>query len=283
MKNLELISFIFDVEFVWGYVCNVAGFSKSPSPYLLSPPTTVIGAIGAQIAKERELGENKGKKVISILLAGLKAIGLRPLNFRPVAFQDASSIIAVKITSGKLRPDPLAKDKKRPFDTVGRGKVSAVSQDENAPTLRVGVVFDLSLLESSELTLSGKDLEEAIWRINRIGSKESVCSVTEVKKLVPQVIREGELVTKYSHPAASLEGVSSTGKWFFETYLDPFHPELRREYSPFKFFYGIKTSPALRPFRVPICPDSKIRGKLTSNYEAYSLRGNFNIIIGPRR
>ncbi|MCD6348545.1 MAG: type I-A CRISPR-associated protein Cas5, partial [Candidatus Korarchaeota archaeon] len=118
------LAFSADVEFTWGHASRQAGMSKSPSSFLYPPPTTVIGAVAASIGRRLGWGEDRGREIMRLIASKLLAISLRPLNFFPMRFQDINRILAVKVTSGKLYPNPL--DIPKSFDAPARGKTAFI-------------------------------------------------------------------------------------------------------------------------------------------------------------
>lgn len=242
-----MIGYIVDVEFVWGFQARIAGLSKTPPSFYYPPPTTFLGALAEVIAKDYKIGESKGREIISKLSENLLAIGWRPINCIPLKYADINRILAIKITSGVLYPDP--KDLAKSFDSPARGKTILSALDNNAPKIRWFLVF-----KNDQFKFNGDKIkveEDIFWRIHRLGSKESRVSVVDVTKTDIEVTKN-KVITNYSFPIE--DGISlamkKRGKWEFEVYINPF--EVRT--------YDDKENPVINyiagkralPFRIPI-------------------------------
>jgi len=222
--------YIFDVEFCWGFQACIAGLSKTSPSFYYPPPTTVLGAIAETLAKEYKIGEDKGRELIPKLSEELLALGVRPLNCTPMRYEDINRRIAVKVTGGKLYPDP--KDLKGSFDSPASGKTILSTLDENAPKLRFFAVFNDC--EVSFRNLKVRLNENAFWKIHRIGTKESIVSVSEVKKIEKLSVVNGPVKTNYSFP--KLDGIKPIKKlqdrWEYENYVNPFRI---KKYNPIDY------------------------------------------------
>ncbi len=240
-----MIGFIVDTEFVWGFQARVVGLSKTSPSFYYPPPTTFLGALAEVIAKENGIGESKGREVMAKLSEKLLAIGVKPLNCKPIKYEDLNRIIAVKITSGVLYPNPS--DFAKSFDSPARGK-TVLTSFEGPPTLRWFIVFG-----DSNLNLNGKQKKisgDLFWKIHRLGSKESVVSVTEVRSFEPEKV-EGRIKTTYSFPSKNVEILKeeTPRNWVYEVYTNPF------EFSdPVRDYIEGRN---ILPFKVPIMNRAK--------------------------
>lgn len=227
------MAYLFEVEFCWGFQARIVGFSKTSPSFYYPPPTTILGAIAESIAREHGLGEHKGKELISALSKNLRAIGVKPLNFMPVKYEDINRIIAIKKTREKYYPDPS--DLKGSFDSPATGKTMCSPLTDDAPKLRVFLVFNSADIEFDDKKFNLS--QDAFWKIHRLGTKESVVSVLNVEVLTPTIEREKTVVTNYSFPLMS--GVTQKqildGRWEQEEYLDPFKLDM---YYPLKYHKG---------------------------------------------
>ena len=219
----EYTAYIVDTEFVWGYQTNVAGLSKTPPSFTYPPPTTFLGAITEAIAKRKGLGESSYIRTLNELVEPLLAIAIKPKNIYPLKTLDINRVIAVRSSSVKLpsgksiqvqHPDPEHIDKA--FDAPARGKTVA-SPVGGPPTITWILVF-----AKEPASLDARDL----WRIHRLGTKESVVSVTRVEKTKATVAEEGKARTEYSVPLRYVKSfVPKIGsEWIIESYADPFRP-----------------------------------------------------------
>lgn len=244
---MKTSAFIVDVEFVWGFQARIAGLSKTSPSFYYPPPTTFLGALGESIARKLGLGESAGRGIISSLGRDLLALGIRPINCVPIKYEDINKIIAVKVTSGVLYPDP--KNITSSYDSPARGKTVIVSLDENSPTLRFLLVF-----KKDKIDLGGKTLEldeSHFWRIHRLGSKESRVSVIDVRRVDGISPEEGRIYSKYSFPV--MKGVQPLEelqrKWLYEAYINPRDVGYAERVNPVLTYMEGRS---LIPFRIPI-------------------------------
>lgn len=213
-----MIGYIVDIEFVWGFQARIAGLTKTSPSFYYPPPTTFLGALAEVIAKENNIGENEGKRIIPKLGNNLLAIGWKPLNCIPIKYADINKIIAIKETSGILYPHP--KDLVKSFDSPARGRTILSTLDNNAPKIRWFIVF-----RKNKFIFNGDEMEvnaDSFWKMHRISSKESRISVTDVKRVTPVIIKN-KSVTNYSIPVKEgMNLIRGRGEWRFEYYVDPF-------------------------------------------------------------
>ncbi len=220
-----MIGFVVDTEFVWGFQSRVVGLSKTSPSFYYPPPTTFLGAVAEVIAKDHGIGEERGREIISRLGRTLLAIGVKPVNCKPVKYEDINKIIMIsRKTSKKLNKNilfPHPADLEASFDSPARGKTVLASLDGGAAKLRWFLVFD-----STKLEIDGKRIEideDCFWKIHRLGSKESVVSVSDVKT-VDVAALGGEVETTYSFPARGVEILKeeTSRNWAYEVYINPF-------------------------------------------------------------
>ena len=273
-----MIGFKVKIEFVWGFQARIAGLSKTNPSFYYPPPTTFLGALAESIARKDDLGEKRGLEVIPALSEKLLAIGFRPLNFIPVKYEDINRILAVKITSGKLYPNPV--DLKRSFDSPARGKTITISIDNDPPRMEIVIV-----LRNNDLKVGERRIiidENYFWRIKRIGSKESIVSIVDVKKTEKISIQSsGNVITKYCLPYYDSLGKVNIIEpiWKKETYIDPFNVDVyNRDDNPVKnYIEGRK----IIQFLIPVMSRREfpeIQVELPENFVAYKIDGEY--IIG---
>jgi CRISPR-associated protein Cas5a/b/c len=270
-----MIGIRFDLEFVWGFQCKVVGLSKSSPSFYYPPPTTILGAIAEQIAKEYKIGEKRGKEIIPLLSANLLALGIKPLNCTPVKFSDINRLIALKVTGGVLypRPDDIAGS----FDAPAVGKTMLSPLEGEPPRLRAIVIFkDKTISLQSERIEIASDI---IWRVHRIGSKESLVSVIDVRDFHPNKI-EGDVDTEYSFPL--LEGVTllreDSPSWVRETVVNPFTIKSydEKQNPVIDYLQGINILQYMQPIKLAVQP--RYRVKLSPNSCGYKV--NNEQVIG---
>ncbi|MGC8912005.1 MAG: type I-A CRISPR-associated protein Cas5a [Nitrososphaeria archaeon] len=259
------IGYIFDIEFVWGFQSRIVGLSKTSPSFYYPPPTTILGAIAEAIAKEHNISESNGKKIIPLLSNNLLAIGLKPINCLPIKYEDLNRIISVKITSGELYPDP--KDLRKSFDSPASGKTIFSTFDNNSATLRCFIVFkkDKVLFDDKNIAID----ENIFWHIHRVGSKESIVSISDVKKMPNLVINKGSVTTNYSF--TKTKGVNLKNeivkRWGAENYIDPFNI---KTYVPIKdYIFRENLVEYLIPIKVSHLSEPTYYVELDNNFVCY--------------
>lgn len=244
---MSLTAFSADLEFVWGFQARIAGLSKTSPSFYYPPPTTFLGALGESIARKVGVSESAGREIIEALSRNTLAIGVRPLNCVPLKYEDINKIIAVKITSGV--PHPTPEDLIGSYDSPARGKTVMISLDDSSPALRLLIV-----LKKDEIELRGRTVrieEDHFWGIHRLGSKESMVSVIDVKKADTEA-EEGRTISKYSFPVIGnaikpIEEIQR--KWLYEVYVNPREVRYSREDTPALMYMEGRS---IIPFRIPI-------------------------------
>ena len=292
-----MIGFIVDTEFVWGFQARIVGLSKTSPSFYYPPPTTFLGAMAEVIAKENNVGEGLGRFIVNELGGNLLAIGVRPINCVPIKYEDLNRVIAVKITSGKLYPNP--EDLSKSFDSPARGKTILTSLNSEAPRLRWFLVFKERTINVQDENLKNKidaiELsEEIFWKIHRLGSKESRVCVVDVDTFDEILVSSGLVTTNYSFPATAVSTYEEVvRRWENEVYVDPFSNEIYKrekkgkkvaESGVFeKYYSGFEN---LRVFKIPIIvsienpPEYAV--KTIEGWNAYSvtLDGRREVVIG---
>ena len=269
-----MIAFKIDIEFIWGFSSNVAGLSKTPQPFLYPPPSTLIGALAASIAKRENFGENEYKTMlIPSLSRNLLAIGVKPLNCIPIRYSDINRIICISRKRGLLYPTP--KDITGSFDSPARGKTILSSIDEEPPRLRWIIVFrDKSIrFNDIEINLS----EDYIWRINRIGSKESLVSVADVEYVEEVELLANRVNTSYSFPVNKcIVLIDCRGTWVNEQYINPYN--ISGKWNPLEYYLAGRN---IVTFKVPTLLGGEpecIINISCDRYKAYKVDGE--VVIG---
>jgi CRISPR-associated protein Cas5a/b/c len=245
------IGYLIDVEFIWGFQAKIIGLSKTSPSFYYPPPTTFLGALAEVIAKENQIGENKGREIIPKIAENLLAIGLRPINCVPLKCEDLNRIIALKLTGGEIYPDP--RNLRSSFDSPASGKTIFSTYNYEAPIIRWFLVFKNETFNLNNKTI--KLDENIFWKIHRLGSRESLVSCSNVKRVKVEVIHENAF-TKYSFPLLRdlILKKEIEGRWEKEVYIDPFRI---KSYIPLKsyifsenlitYFIPMKASPLSEP------------------------------------
>ncbi len=292
-----MIGFIVDTEFVWGFQARIVGLSKTSPSFYYPPPTTFLGAMAEVIAKENNVGEDLGRFIVNELGGNLLAIGVRPINCIPIKYEDLNRVIAVKITSGKLYPNP--EDLSKSFDSPARGKTILTSLNSEAPRLRWFLVFKERTINVQDENLKNRidaiELsEEIFWKIHRLGSKESRVCVIDVNTFDEIHVSSGLVTTNYSFLATAVSTCEEVvRRWENEVYVDPFSSEIYKrekkgkkvaESGVFeKYYSGFEN---LRVFKIPIIvsienpPEYAV--KTMEDWSAYfaTLDGRREVVVG---
>ena len=215
-----MIGFIANVEFVWGFQSKIVGYSKTSPSFHYPPPTTILGALAESIAREYNIGENKGRELIPKLAQNLLALGIKPVNCIPVKFSDINRIIATKLAGGIRYPSP--RDIYGSFDAPAIGKTLMTPIDGKTPQLTIYVVFKNQTITFEKLEIN--ITKNHFWNIHRIGTKESSVSTMNVEEFEPEVSKVSSVETEYSFPL--INGVQEDEevykKWIDEVLINPF-------------------------------------------------------------
>ncbi|MGC9069356.1 MAG: type I-A CRISPR-associated protein Cas5a [Thermoprotei archaeon] len=180
--------FLFDVEFMWGFQARIAGMSKTSPSYIFPPPSSILGTLAESYARRKGFSESRSVETMRRLSSDLLVLAYRPMNAIPIVFQDLNKIIAIKTAGGITYPS-VKEDIYGSFDAPARGKTILSTINEKPPMLRIMLV----IRENSDI------ITDDIWRIKRIGSKESMVSVINVIEARPEILRD-HIITQYSFP-----------------------------------------------------------------------------------
>ncbi|MGC8696322.1 MAG: CRISPR-associated protein Cas5 [Anaerolineae bacterium] len=256
--------YIFQVEFAWGIQARMAGRTKTSPSFMFPPPTTVLGAIARGYAARMGLSESDSGRTLEALAGSTLALGVRPLNVLPSPVADLNRIIVIGQRKGVKYPNPVAVWGS--FDAPARGKTYYYVDDgagDGAPTLSFFLV-----------TCAGSILEDDIWRITRIGSKESVVSVVDVRRAELEVIsgRGTPVRTGYSVP---VEGDLSVDVRLSPPYVEHYAP-------PWSATGAAPSQASLSaPARYYVPRPGKIlRVTLDDRHSAYRDRSTGDLVVG---
>ncbi len=243
--------FIFDVEYCWGFQARIAGMSKTSPSYLFPPPSSILGAIADPYSRRKRRSESEGISTMIELSKHTVSLTFRSINAIPISFQDLSRIIAIRTSGGEEYPSTV--NVYGSFDAPARGKTILSSIDNKPPLIRIVLIIDYDLIADD------------LWRIKRIGSKESLVSVVNVEEV--QVTKIGkEVTTKYATPIVDGIQVVEKGE-FVEQFYVPVEKgklidspsKMYLESNAVKYKIGI-------PYR-----DYELRVKLNNEYAAYKV------------
>jgi CRISPR-associated protein Cas5a/b/c len=287
-----MFGIIVDTEFAWGFQARVVGLSKTTPSFYYPPPTTFLGALAEAIAKDNNIGEDLGKFIISELSRNLLAIGFKPLNCIPIKYEDLNRIIMIRVVSKNKIKSPLPDNLYGSFDSPARGKTVLSSLNDDAPQVRWFLIFknnEISV-ENNQLKLRIDKIfldEKYFWKIHRLGSKESVISVINVKKFNSdeiKIIENGKVITNYAFPKTHVkDGEEIIRKWGDEVYVNPFKDIYVDEKGILSKYYGEPDS--LTVFKIPIIisfqnPPSYVITLNNGKAYAVQYKNNQEVVIG---
>jgi len=214
------------VEFHWGYWIRRPGTSKYQGVVPIPPPTTLIGALTSSLAKTSKIpvsGEVlrlHGKGIVSpaYLLEGSILASSCYLEGIAYPWDDLNRYITLHFQA-KTRDSEEEKEAggrrylaKYRFGAIPCGKVYYPSG-----MMTISYIFSeeklRNLMNNPEV-----ELEEAAWEIQRIGSKESITTVKEVKILteLDEIQKGEEIKTKYYFPRRL--GNPKSGEYYLERF-----------------------------------------------------------------
>lgn len=215
-------------EYHWGYWVRIPGTSKQQSTLPLPPPTTLIGALTFPLAREERLKDKRNQNKISgetlfNLVGGLfeprsvasvfedAVIGASILiNGRAMMWEDINKYTTVHFqTTTKSNPEEKAAGGRRYLDKYRSGAINSGKVFYPKGKATLFYVINEELISHAILPPWDKHLEEASWEISRIGSKESIFSVANVKFIELSCKSERHVRTKLYFPATAGEIDSS--------------------------------------------------------------------------
>jgi CRISPR-associated protein Cas5a/b/c len=201
-------------EYHWGFWIRSPGTSKYQSTTPIPPPTTLIGAIAFPLIKRGVLKLN-GQQIMG------ETIKLEESNILSPAAVLEKYIVC---TSAYLDNIAIIWEDLSRYNTLLFQETTKDKEDEKLAggrrylmkyrtgALPVGKVFypggvltaafliDKSMSKILDGNLES-ELEKSAWEITRVGSKESIVSVTDVKISEARLLKEKKVKTKYYFPA----------------------------------------------------------------------------------
>ncbi|BBG24971.1 CRISPR-associated protein Cas5 2 [Sulfuracidifex tepidarius] len=244
--------YVFDVEYCWGFQARIAGMSKTSSSYLFPPPSTILGAIAESYNVRKGRSESESVSTVVKLSKEILSLTFKSLNAIPISFQDLNKVIAIRTSAGEEYPSTVEVYKS--FDAPARGKTILSSLDDSPPSLRVVLI-----VRDSDITV------DDLWRIKRIGSKESLVSVTNVNEHDVKGVGK-EFETDFAIPVLDEVEIHSLGEFLYQFYVPVDGGSLVD--SPWKMYVESKTVKYMigLPFR-----DYKVAVKVKGKYTGYKV------------
>ena len=209
MKYPHYFSISALIKPAWGYSIREPNTTALQPALPLPPPTTIVGAVSYGLAKLFDIGETYRDKQ-----GKLKSLAEEMYNASVYAGASlaGAAVIHNDINRYLMRPFARNANRSKPeyqFAAISAGKVYING------SIKLLATFDLDKINQiwpiSELSSNiEKDLERAAHYITRIGSKESIVSVTSVKAGKPTMVNDKKICTSLyqSENAVSLEDVT---------------------------------------------------------------------------
>jgi len=247
---MTMIGLRLEARYHWGYWIRTPYTSKYQCSLLIPPPTTLIGALCCSLIREGVLRYNGtrfcgevlvekrrsgGKRLVSpsILLERALIAASAYLKGRGVSYDDVGKYVTV-LYQARTRFEEEEKEvggrrylMKYRSGAIQTGKIYYPSGE-----IVVLYVFDEEKIKNLVDGDPASALEEAGWRITRIGSKESIVSILDVKVVDTEFLDEDTVRTKYYFPTDAAKRVN--GSYYTETFWSGgWGRDVRAEYREF--------------------------------------------------
>jgi len=218
-------------EYHWGFWIRSPGTSKYQSTTPIPPPTTLIGAIAFPLIKRGVLKLNgrqiKGEVIklkegsISSPAAVLeKYVVCASAYFDNVAvvWEDLSRYNTILFQeTTKSKEDEILAGGRRYLMKYRTGGLPVGKVFYPSGVLTIAFLIDKSMGKIVDGNLEN-ELEKTAWEMTRIGSKESIVSITDVKLFEAELLKEREVKTKYYFPAILGHVVEGSGTHYTEMF-----------------------------------------------------------------
>lgn len=218
-------------EYHWGYWVRIPGTSKQQSALPLPPPTSLIGALAFPLARRGLLAESVGQgKIVGETIFPVFNGKCAPLstassfadaflgasmflNGKAIMWEDINKYTTVHFqTTTKDKPEEKAAGGRRYLEKYRTGAISSGKVLYPKGKATVFFIFDEETLSKYILPPWDRNLEETLWSISRIGSKESIFSVNKAELVEVKKKSEDVVKTKLYFPAEA--GEVRTGEEF---------------------------------------------------------------------
>ena len=238
-------------EFFTGFSVIYPSQTSAPTPLPLPPPTTLVGALSASIARVRkepettfENGSLASRAVELLDVVKYATFGIK--DGYAIPFQDLSRYL-------------MAPYQHRPhlhFSALAFGRVSATS-------LKFSILYFVNTEDPSALA-------RMAWGILALGNKESLVSIEDVKVLSVEVVNIDEGETIYYTPSKIATPLASCKA----TYMWPLTPEAYKA-----------RGAALEEWLIPIDPLSFVGGamRVRRNDKGIFVKVGEDLVLIPKR
>ncbi len=203
----------------WGIVCRVVPYSKSRVSLVAPPPTTMIGALAYSLARMEKwpevlMKENNQMSGAERIRGMIKSVHVK-LNFSLMEHADIGRVFWYHYARKEAKFDAVALEKVYVFPL----------KKERIPLLEAIYIIDSDFAEKLLGEKWREKLEVAAWTISRIGQKESMITILDVKTSdsieVFQKV-DSEVTTSYYFPVDAASSIYSPSNDFLIThFVDP--------------------------------------------------------------
>ena len=203
-----LYGLVVDVELHWGITLNYFSGTKSKPVLQVIPPTTIIGALSYPLAKlmgkPENVGDASSAEVFKEIFVG---VYYSMVKGALVPYAEISKVWFYKV-----------RDRRFESDAVAFPRLYA-----RIPTrIRLYYVVDMSRASRKLGSNWKKILESAAWSILRLGSKESIVSVVDVRASMVKELRGrdvGVVETSATIPIYNVKSITS-GRYVLAEVVD---------------------------------------------------------------
>ncbi|MEX2725508.1 MAG: type I-A CRISPR-associated protein Cas5a [Candidatus Freyarchaeota archaeon] len=212
-------------EYHWGFWIRSPGTSKYQSTTPLPPPTTLIGALAYPLVKKGVLKLNgqqirgeiiklEKKNILSpaVILEKYVICASAYLDNIAIIWEDLSKYNTILFhETTQSEEDEILAGGRRYTMKYRSGALPVGKVFYPGGVLTVAFLIDKSMGEVVKGNFKN-ELVKAAWEMTRIGSRESIISVTDVRLYEAKPLKEKKVKTKYYFPAI-LGSVSEGGHY----------------------------------------------------------------------
>lgn len=202
--------FLVDIIFYWGFSIRTIGSSAASLSYLIPPPQTLIGALSWSLTRALGFPEvvNNASATKLFIDRSIVLWSSAKINGLAMPYSDL-----VKLERSPYQRESYRVEEARQFGVSSMGRIYA-------PGLKATIAYVIDVEKLSvllrDLGMNVDPLELlklATYSIIRVGSKESIVTVTNVKIVDPRDVYDNVVETSFYVPricATNVKGVYET-------------------------------------------------------------------------
>ena len=210
----SLFSLYVRAKLSWGFACRLVPFGKSRMTLKAPPPSTLMGALAYPLARNlgwpevllSDRGEVSGADKIREFVVSVHV----KLNASLAVKADVTRVFWFDFQRKEVKTDAIALERVYASPTSG-GRESLIE-----------VIYILRP-EAAEQALGrswASLLEASAWGITRVGQKEGLVSVEDVRLTEARISEDRHVTTCFYFPLEACSGVLR-GFWLQEYFIDP--------------------------------------------------------------